>query len=140
MRSSTKCFKPNKWTKQSSRTEENWLSQKKQQHINEAWRADLINSKKEWVNSKTDYLKLPNQKNTNKTKAKLSFKSLQNLQNFINSQCTSLFSCPIVSNSLQRHGLQHARLPCPSLPPGVCSNMSVELTMPSKPYRNYRIS
>ena len=25
-------------------------------------------------------------------------------------------------NSLQPHGLQHARLPCPSLPPRVCSN------------------
>jgi len=29
-----------------------------------------------------------------------------------------------VSNSLQRHGLQHARLPCPSLSLGVCSNSS----------------
>ena len=29
------------------------------------------------------------------------------------------FSC---SNSLQPHGLQHTRLPCPSLSPGVCSN------------------
>ena len=28
----------------------------------------------------------------------------------------------VVSNSLQPHGLQHARLPCPSLSPGVCSN------------------
>ena len=27
-----------------------------------------------------------------------------------------------MSNSLQPHGLQHARLPCPSLSPGVCSN------------------
>ena len=27
-----------------------------------------------------------------------------------------------VSNSLQPRGLQHARLPCPSLSPGVCSN------------------
>ena len=25
-------------------------------------------------------------------------------------------------NSLQSHGLQHTRLPCPSLSPGVCSN------------------
>ena len=33
-----------------------------------------------------------------------------------------LFSCSFVSNSLQPHGLQHARLPCPSLSPGVCSN------------------
>ena len=27
-----------------------------------------------------------------------------------------------MSNSLQPHGLQHARLPCPTLSPGVCSN------------------
>ena len=27
-----------------------------------------------------------------------------------------------MSNSLQPHGLQYARLPCPSLTPGVCSN------------------
>ena len=27
-----------------------------------------------------------------------------------------------MSNSLQSHRLQHARLPCPSLSPGVCSN------------------
>ena len=31
-----------------------------------------------------------------------------------------LFNCSVVSNSLQPHGLQHARLPCPS--PGACSN------------------
>ena len=34
----------------------------------------------------------------------------------------SLFSCKAVSNSLRPHGLQHARLPCPSPSPGVCSN------------------
>ena len=33
-----------------------------------------------------------------------------------------LFSCSVVSNSLWLHGLQHARLPCPSPPPGACSN------------------
>ena len=33
-----------------------------------------------------------------------------------------LFSRSVVSNSLQPHGLQHARLPCPSPFPGVCSN------------------
>ena len=27
----------------------------------------------------------------------------------------------VVSDSLRPHGLQHARLPCPSLLPGVCS-------------------
>ena len=33
-----------------------------------------------------------------------------------------LFSCSVVSDSLWPHGLQHTRLPCPSLSPGVCSN------------------
>ena len=33
-----------------------------------------------------------------------------------------LFSHSVMSDSLQPHVLQHARLPCPSLSPGVCSN------------------
>ena len=33
-----------------------------------------------------------------------------------------LFSLSVMSNSLQPHGLQHARPPCPSLSPRVCSN------------------
>ena len=33
-----------------------------------------------------------------------------------------LFSCSVVSDSLWPHGLQHTRLPCPSLSPGVCSD------------------
>ena len=33
-----------------------------------------------------------------------------------------LFSHWVMSNSLRPHGLQHARLPCPSLSPGVSSN------------------
>ena len=32
------------------------------------------------------------------------------------------FSHSVVSNSMQPNGLQHARLPCPSPAPGVCSN------------------
>ena len=32
------------------------------------------------------------------------------------------FSCSVMSNSLQPHGLQHARPPCPSPTPGVYSN------------------
>ena len=32
------------------------------------------------------------------------------------------FSRSVASNSLQPHGLQHARLPCPSPIPGACSN------------------
>ena len=33
-----------------------------------------------------------------------------------------LFTCSVVSNSLQPHVLQHTRLPWPSLSPGVCSH------------------
>ena len=32
------------------------------------------------------------------------------------------FSHSVLSDSLQPHGLQHARLPCPSPTPGACSN------------------
>ena len=42
------------------------------------------------------------------------------------------FSHSVVSDSLRPHGLQHARLPCPSPTPGVYSNlMSIESVMPS---------
>ena len=34
--------------------------------------------------------------------------------------------CCSVSDSLRTHGLQDARLPCPSLSPGVCSNSFIE--------------
>ena len=40
------------------------------------------------------------------------------------------FSCSVTSNSLQPHGLQHARLPCPSPIPRACSNLSIEPMMP----------
>ena len=33
-----------------------------------------------------------------------------------------LFSCSVLSKSLRSHGLQHTRLPCPSLSLGVCLN------------------
>ena len=33
-----------------------------------------------------------------------------------------LLSCSVMSSSLWTHELQHAKLPCPSLSPGVCSN------------------
>ena len=41
-----------------------------------------------------------------------------------------MFHRSVMSNSLQPHGLQHARLPCPSLSPGACAN-SCPLAMPS---------
>ena len=37
----------------------------------------------------------------------------------------------VVSNSLQLHELQHARLPCSSPAPRACLNMSIELVPPS---------
>ena len=43
-----------------------------------------------------------------------------------------LFSHSVVSDSLQPHGLQHTRLPCPSPSPGAYSKlMPTELVMPS---------
>ena len=45
------------------------------------------------------------------------------------------FSCSVVSESLQPHGLQHARPPCPSLSPGVYSNLC-----PSSQWRHPTIS
>ena len=41
-----------------------------------------------------------------------------------------MFHRSVMSNSLQPHGLQHARLLCPSLSPGACAN-SCPLVMPS---------
>ena len=45
------------------------------------------------------------------------------------------FSRSVMSNSLQRHGLQHARLPCPSPTPGPYSN-----SCPSRRWCNPTIS
>ena len=41
------------------------------------------------------------------------------------------FSCSVMSSCLQPHGLQNARLPCPSATPRVYSNMSIESVMSS---------
>ena len=40
---------------------------------------------------------------------------------FLSSACSVQLSCSVVSDSLQPHGQQHARLPCPSPTPGACS-------------------
>ena len=42
-----------------------------------------------------------------------------------------MFSCSLVSDSLQPQRLQHTRLPCPSPSPRSCSNSCIELMMPS---------
>ena len=44
------------------------------------------------------------------------------LQGFLWDTFSVQFSCSVVSDSLWPHGLQHARLPCPSATPGVYSN------------------
>ena len=47
----------------------------------------------------------------------------QIILNFYNAVCQLLwFSHSVMSDSLRPHGLQHARLPCPSLSPTDCSN------------------
>ena len=41
------------------------------------------------------------------------------------------FSRSVTSNSLQPHGLQHTRPPCPSPTPGACLNSCIELVITS---------
>ena len=45
--------------------------------------------------------------------------------------CIVQFSPSVMSGSLWPHGVQHARLPCPSPTPRTCSDLSVELMMSS---------
>ena len=64
----------------------------------------------------------------------------------LNSSCVVQFSCSVMSNSLRPHGLQYARLPCPSPTPRVYSNscpsiseaiqLSHPLSSPSPPTFN----
>ena len=55
------------------------------------------------------------------TKTKTSTSSQQSLRK--RKELDSVqFSRSIMSNSFRPHGLQHARLPCPSATPGACSN------------------
>ena len=53
------------------------------------------------------------------------------------------FSCSVVSDSLWLHGLQHARLPCPSPTPGAHSNtcpLSRDATQQSHPLSSLSLS
>ena len=54
---------------------------------------------------------------TNISKFKNRYSSIQHLWSV-----SVQFSRSVLSKSLQPHGLQHARLPCPSSPPRACSN------------------
>ena len=56
-------------------------------------------------------------------------KKIYNLSNHC--CCCLLFSCQVVSDSLQPHELQHARFLCPSLPLSFFKLMSIESVMPS---------
>ena len=56
-------------------------------------------------------------KDTDSLSTAYTSKTLNNLQ-----ICQQLFSCSVMSDSLWPHGLQHARLPCPSPSPWVCSD------------------
>ena len=42
-----------------------------------------------------------------------------------------LFRCSVMSYSLRPHGLQHARLPCPSPSPGACPLLLLPSVLPS---------
>ena len=53
----------------------------------------------------------------------LNYFNRKNYLSFIFSSHFSVqFSCSVISNSFWPHGLQNARLPCPSPTPGACSN------------------
>ena len=53
------------------------------------------------------------------------------IESKVRGNCFSQFSHSVVSDSMWPNGLQHARPPCPSSTPGVCSNSSIESVMPS---------
>ena len=55
-------------------------------------------------------------------------KSIKHLKKYL---ILLLFSCSVVFDFLRPHGLRHARLPCPSLSPRVCSNLPTESVKPS---------
>ena len=48
--------------------------------------------------------------------------TVETVTDFIFSVQSIQFNCSVVSDSLQPHGLQHLRLPCPSPTPGVHPN------------------
>ena len=66
----------------------------------------------------------------NRTKKKVDKRTLKYMfntlaytcQEFFSSLCSVQFNHSVMSDSLQPHGMQHTRLPCPSPTPGACSN------------------
>ena len=72
-----------------------------------------------WVQSLVGKLKsLKHHNMAKRGKKSAQFKGIQLKSPFSSTQ----FSRSVVSNFLRPHGLQHARLPCPSLTPRACSN------------------
>ena len=68
-------------------------------------------------------LGISNEKISNKWNKYISlFKKRDKTINYYEIHECKLFSCSVTSNSLERHGLQHTRLPCTSLSPDACSN------------------
>ena len=65
-----------------------------------------------------ELLQLKNKTNGNKMWARFEY----TLHTHTHTHTMLLFSHSVVSKSLRAHGLQHTRLPCPSLFSGVCSN------------------
>ena len=57
---------------------------------------------------------------------------LDGITNSMDTFSSIQFSCSVMSDSLQPHRLQHARLSCLSPTPGTCSNSCSESVMPSK--------
>ena len=71
-----------------------------------------LSSTLEYLHQKQSHVMPPlNQMTSSNPKMESTFTSVQ-------------FSRSVVSNSLQPHGLQHTRPPCPSPTPGACSNSS----------------
>ena len=61
------------------------------------------------------------------------FWSLIKIKSVNSAEVSFQFSCPVMSNSLQAHGLQHTRLLCPSPTPGACIHWIGYVIHPSHP-------
>ena len=92
------------------------------------WVTKPILSSKIWVSTIQDHSSPPKFLNF---KSNLSFSFFQS-QGWYLIPVVAASMVQLLFNSLLLHGLQHARLPCPSPSPGACSNtMSIESVMPS---------
>ena len=86
------------------------------------WRAGSLVCFNPWGHKESDMIEQLNNNKFKNVRGKCKTVSedfKMNQQYFIHSV---QFTRSVISNSLQHHGLQHARLPCPSPTPGTCSN------------------